>query len=322
MWGPIFFLNGGLMKSKSCDSLSSITLKIKPDDFILTTSKSEIKVEINGEIDPKNGHRIMDDNYTTKSSYERYAEWCGLKNDKRWRGGSFNMKHWTGIQKKIWSEITCDLVLPPFSKYGKKEIPLVVYFIVDGKNVYKLEKTIRYLDDGEEFTFSEQKLFYSIGHCGPSKYFEEETLHIIEKKGDYGANIDMITVISREEDRYKIVTNSPPGNLFHRFDSSCKIPIPIFPENIEYVDLSFDLEEGVYINQFFGSHGYIVDDKSVGKFLGYTYEHKPLGYKKTISFQGCDIKEIDSQCYMIPVGVGIRFVDYPPEISNNYVVDY
>ena len=320
IWGPMTFISGRLVNSKSCNSPTPANLKITFTELVSTLSKSEIKVVINGEEDRDNRQRIMKLRpYKKNGNSKEYYKWCGQKNKKRWKGDSYYFKDWLGFKKNVWNRITCDIMLPPFSKYEKEEVPLEVYFIVDGVVLYKLEKIIRYLDEGEAFTYIEKRNFHSVGYCGPPDYFEDETLHAIKKAGYYKVERSMETVISKEDNRYKIVTNFPSGNLINDMDTLCKIPVPAFPENIEYVDLSFDLKEGTY-NHFSENIRFIVRDQALGKFVGYTYERRPIGYQKTISFQGCDIQEIDNQCYKIPVGIYFNFVDYPPDITNNYVL--
>ena len=295
----MMFHRGSLVKSKYCDSITSIVIRVVAVNKINYKKEPELRVTINGEIDLDNRRKV-----TKSTNSDIYA-------------GS--EKDWLGNKQKFWGGMYHRLKLPSYQKFKKEKIPILVELIVDGKAIDHITDTIQYVEDNVEITSFEKVNFRSYGNMRPPGYFENETLYAVNKKGTYSLDKKMITTISREKNQFKIVTDSPPGYLTHRYDTTYKIPVPAFPQNVEYADLSTELIEGKYLDLARSTTMYKIDEEKIGSFVAHKYDHQPIGNKKTISYNKCHEEELASMSFKIPAGIFISFETYPPEIDNNYI---
>lgn len=308
---------GPLIKSKSCDSISTIELYMKPSEVILTESATEVKVFINGKEDKRNQLRLM-----KNRDIALEKKWIGEEEynskERKFHGTFVDRKNRLNMEKRIWTDLFCSIDLPPYSQYEQDKLSIEFKLVVDGEIINSMTDTIRYVKDGETAKFSNKSTIYSPGGSDIPSYFKNETLYPIKKEGLYSVNKTMISTVSRDQGRLKIVTNSPAGYMVHEIDTTYKIPLPAFPEIITYADTTCGLVEGRYEDPYFGNLIYAHKD-AIGKYIGYNYDDELVEMINTVVFNGCTYERIGFERFTIPQGIHLKIVDYPSNIQNEYI---
>jgi hypothetical protein len=280
-----------LIKSKNCDK-NSTSLKIKPLQNVLRDADNYVKVFIDGKYYNKSS--------STSVSHGRYKP------------------HYLFWRQILINSIDFNLTMPQYDEFKKDELAIRCEFYSDGKLIDSIEDKIQYVNDGEEVDYVSKENFS--GQCVKPKYFKNEVLFALNQKGWYLLEKEMITTITREDDRFKVVSESPTGYLQKVDDKSYRIPVPAFPEDIRYVDLSTNLIPGVYKRSSDPKYERLIEvtEDNLGEFLTYNYSLEMTSKDKTISFKDCEPIIHNSTCNYIPRGVFVTLEDYPEDLNNTY----
>ncbi len=284
----------GLIKAKNCDK-SKTLLRIRPSQKVKVSSNNELKVFLDGE--------------EQKAASQSY--FTSIK----------NLSHNYFWKESTVGEASYNLEIPAFDLYGKEQLPIRCEYYSDGVLIEAIKDTILYLDEGEQITYNYKRIAPSIGSCQSPEYYSNEVLYELNQEGSYHLEKELITTITKEEDRYKIVSSSPAGALVNMENNSHRIPVPAFDDNISYADLATELVPGTYKRSFDKSSGayYFINEKSVGKYLAYNYDLASINIEKTISYEDCELIVHEADCQRVPAGVNMYFEEYPEDKNNTYI---